>query len=50
MSTKIGNFYTDIATMQKLPVMAVLAENLAAIVPSLSHPLNLTGSGVRICW
>lgn len=44
MIIKIGNFYTDIATIQRPPMMAVLATNPAAIVPSLSPPKDLKKS------
>jgi RNA-directed DNA polymerase len=39
--TTIGNSYTDTATIQKPPTMAVLAKNPVAIAPSLSPPENL---------
>ncbi len=39
--TKTGNSYTDTATTQKQPAMAVLATNPVVITPSLSPPESL---------
>lgn len=40
MNTKIGNYSIGTATTQKLPMIVVKAQNLVAIVPSLSPPQN----------
>jgi hypothetical protein len=46
-----GNYFIGIVTIQKLSMMAVLAQNLTAIVLSLSHQSSKNlGSGKTICW
>ncbi len=38
---KIGNYFTDTATTQKLLMMVVMAHNPVVIVPSLNPPKRL---------